>query len=312
MLKSFMLLDKGAIGLLKRHMGSRPVEIPILNPKLYLKGFEVPRRFTSIEEARYCYESIRFRIFSEPKLEKKLNPSISLPEGVTSPAILLMRLVSELADNQLAPILRAKLAQWLRAFAPLLQHSRTPHGKSTFIPATTLYIQATALEIPLYGFMAAPLDALSTRSDPITSSRKLLAHSRALIANPHYPKCFVFDIGIIPSLLIIVVLCLDISLKKEALSILREMQPRIECVFDSRVVANVGDAFVNIVEQMQKDPDRCHHYYPGKQEIERFEIRDCEDEELQKYGNMRALQGGVVYFESLASRKRGGGSENVS
>lgn len=300
-LKSFIRLDRPAVGLLSRNKGSRPIQNRILSSKLYLKSFEVPRCFTSIEEARYCYECIRFRVFPEHKFEEKLKASASLPEGITSPAILLMRLFSELAENDKAPILRAELAQWQRAFAPLFRHSRTPQGTATFIPATTLFIQATSLEIPLYGFNDAPSDAPSVMYNHLVSARKVLAHAHILIASPKYPKCFVFDMGIIPSLWIIVVLCLDLSLKKKALNLLREMQPRIECVLDSRVVADTGEAFVDMIEQMQKDRIRHRCYDQGGESIEPVENRGWEDGVTHNVVERRDLQMAILYFGSLGS-----------
>lgn len=44
-------------------------------------------------------------------------------------------------------------------------------------------------------------------------------------------------------------LCPDIDLKREALEILRSMQPRVECVWDSRIVVKTGEEFLRMIEE---------------------------------------------------------------
>jgi hypothetical protein len=61
------------------------------------------------------------------------------------------------------------------------------------------------------------------------------------VAHPGFSKGFVFDIGIISSLSLVVMLCPDRGLRIEAVEVLKSMRPRREGVWDSRVCAEAGE-----------------------------------------------------------------------
>jgi hypothetical protein len=69
----------------------------------------------------------------------------------------------------------------------------------------------------------------------------ILNFSRRLVAQPAFSKGFVFDIGIISSLSLVVMLCPDRGLRKEAVEVLKSIRPRREGVWDSRVCAEAGE-----------------------------------------------------------------------
>ncbi|KAF8850285.1 hypothetical protein BDZ45DRAFT_196938 [Acephala macrosclerotiorum] len=249
-LKSFLRLDRPAIGLLSRSQGSRPIQDRMISSKLYLEEFQIPNKFRTINEARLCYEMIRFRVFPEHKFESKLQETTSLPQGASAPAILLMELFSETTDGESAPAILAHLRRWHRAFRPLLDFSRTEEGSSTYIPAMILHIQGTSIETPLSSRNAGvhPLPADSS----VVAAREVVQLSKALVADPRFTKTFVFEMGIIPCLWIVIILYPDFYLKREALAVLHSMQPRVECVWDSRVVADTGENVVDMLEKQKK------------------------------------------------------------
>lgn len=69
----------------------------------------------------------------------------------------------------------------------------------------------------------------------------ILDFSRRLVAHPGFSKGFVFDIGIISSLSLVVMLCPDRGLRMEAVEVLKAMRPRREGIWDSRVCAETGE-----------------------------------------------------------------------
>jgi hypothetical protein len=69
----------------------------------------------------------------------------------------------------------------------------------------------------------------------------ILDFSRRLVSHPKFSKGFVFDIGIIPSLSLVVMLCPDRGLRKKAVKVFKAMRPRREGVWDSRVYAEAGE-----------------------------------------------------------------------
>ncbi|CZR61401.1 uncharacterized protein PAC_11297 [Phialocephala subalpina] len=257
-LKSFLRLDRPAVGLLSRSQGSRPTRDGIISSKLYLDDFQIPDKFRTTNEARVCYERIRFRVFPEHKFESKLQECTSLPEGASAPAILLMELFSETTDDANAPAIRADLCRWHRAFSPLLEFSRTKEGSSTYIPTTILHIQATSIAIPLSnlnnGVRPLPVESSDTATSDVVQLSKIL------VADPRFAKTFVFEMGIIPCLWIVVILHPDFRLKREALSVLRAMQPRVECVWASRIVADTGEKVVDMLEKQQHQQTRLEEF----------------------------------------------------
>jgi hypothetical protein len=80
--------------------------------------------------------------------------------------------------------------------------------------------------------------------------RAILLFSRRLIAHPKFRHGFVFDVGIIPSLCTIMLMCPDRTLRKEAIDVLRSMGGRREAMWDSKVCADAGERAL-AMEDMQ-------------------------------------------------------------
>lgn len=83
--------------------------------------------------------------------------------------------------------------------------------------------------------------ALTSEVDVFPTVHAILNFSRRLVCHPGFSRGFVFDLGIIPSLVTLMTSCPDYSLRREAIRILREMQPRREGIWDSRVCADAGE-----------------------------------------------------------------------
>lgn len=108
--------------------------------------------------------------------------------------------------------------------------------------------RTTSLTVP--EVMYAPPRVSSRRSSPTPSFAEMnlfptvhacLQFSRQLAAHPHFSKGFVFDSGVIPCLATIAMMCPEITLRREAVEVLRSMAPRREGLWDSRVCAESGD-----------------------------------------------------------------------
>jgi hypothetical protein len=92
---------------------------------------------------------------------------------------------------------------------------------------------------------------------PFPTVHAILDFSRRLVAHPGFSKGFVFDIGIISSLSLVVTLCPDRMLRKEAVEVLKSMRPRREGVWDSRVCAEAGERSIAKEEREEEmiDPE---------------------------------------------------------
>lgn len=72
------------------------------------------------------------------------------------------------------------------------------------------------------------------------------------MAYPGFLKGFVFDAGVIPPLLKIVLLCPDRALKYEAIDVLRSIAPRREGMWDSMVCADAGEKCIAMEDTTQE------------------------------------------------------------
>jgi len=125
--------------------------------------------------------------------------------------------------------------------------------------ATILYIQALSLFVSLGGFEIPPSTGSSLSFGEVESSydltRRMLNMAWEVVKHPRFSRCFVFDIGIIPPLWIMVVVSPHRDFQREGIEILRRMGGRVECVWDSRVVADAGEEWVKLLERREMERD---------------------------------------------------------
>lgn len=116
-------------------------------------------------------------------------------------------------------------------------------------------ISAATLEVPMrsrsrshagsfssYG--SSPAQSPEQRAEfmtPFPTVDAIINFSRRLVAHPRFSKGFVFDIGIIPSLTRITMMCPDRGLRQEAIAVLRSMDTRREALWDAKICADAGD-----------------------------------------------------------------------
>ena len=248
LLWAFMRLDGHSLALLssKEHVPSPPTN-RIFSLAFHDEEFYIPSGFATISEARLYLEDIKWRVLP--------NSQAATPEPEGSPPDF-QKVRSRLKHWYSSPItassscLNSQLAQWHQAFEPLLEYSMTPAGSSTFIAAVTLHIQALSNDMVVSGsgFNTARKDLNS-----LVCATTILALSRRLVEHPNFVKGFVFDIGIIPALVIILMLCPDRDLKWETTAVLRDMVPRREGVWDSRIVVEAGERLLDEDEDAYLD-----------------------------------------------------------
>ena len=121
----------------------------------------------------------------------------------------------------------------------------TPTGESTFVAAATLHIQALSNDMVVSCFTSNSISTAGTKINSYVCANTIVALSWRLVAHPSFVRGFVFDIGIIPALVIILMLCPDAGLKRDTVGLLRAMMPRREGVWDSRVVAEAGERMLH-------------------------------------------------------------------
>lgn len=221
---AFFRLDSGVLSrdhiCEAEHVGSR------LGIKYLEDRCDVPERFTTISEARSHLEHIQFP--NIPTLSRDLLSQLN-----TSP-------LSSIDDNtrNKYQIMSFHLRRWNVAFTPLYEEALTQKLKPTFAAAATLRVRAISTELASKRVCAR---ALSPPDLFIAESREIVNLSKLVAADPSFRKSFVWDCGIVPGLSIVVAACLDMSIRKEALEVLKQIVPRREGAWDSVTAVKFGE-----------------------------------------------------------------------
>jgi len=194
--------------------------------------FEIPESFIDISEARNYLESIQFLVC--PTLARDLASATFASSG--SPVTM-----DETARNMYTT-LSSQLHQWHSAFDRLLSGSDNPNGIHS-VAAATLRVRAISSEVVIERVCpmnSESIDLLSSRS------RELVDLSRFVANDPAFMKSFVWDCGIIPGLACVIAACFDMSTRKEALGILKDVVPRREGVWDSVTAVAFGERYLEV------------------------------------------------------------------
>lgn len=259
LLMAFMRLDRPSLTLLSK----RKENTPLLAARLFTLLFseehlEIPRGFATTAEARAYLEDLRWRVLNTEQPPESVKEFWQEDEEDSSPDLgsLPLKLKQWYEGSGVvnsSSNLALEFAHWHDAFSPLLNYAMTPPGDSMFVGAVTLHIQALAADLLVSGSVESSLSGNSASTSrsvaPGASAGNLnrfptihaiISFSRRLIAHPSFFKGFVFDTGIIPSLVKVMMVCPDRELKHEVIDLLKSMEPRREGVWDSKAVAEAG------------------------------------------------------------------------
>jgi hypothetical protein len=273
LLSAFMRLDGASLALINKRDNKPANPTNKIFELIFMEDeVSIPSGFATISEARLYLEEIKWRVLPDQDTEDPAHPPRSRTVTPLPPYILpdyhsgMNTIVSPIEEldhsslhsdlpimysqldawyrnpiTSLSAILITQFEQWNQAFTPLLEHSMTPAGSSTFLSAATLYIQALSNDLTIAEFGSRSMSPSFSETKPSESARIIISLSRRIIAHPDFSREFVFDMGLIPALVLILMLCPDRGLKWEASEVVKSMVPRKEGVWDSRVVAEAAD-----------------------------------------------------------------------
>jgi hypothetical protein len=188
---------------------------------------DVPKRFNSISEARNYLEHIQFPTI--PSLSRDLLVQPSMPPQPMN--------IDENARNMYRTM-SSHMRRWNAAFTPLYAENLARNGKKNFAAAATLRVRALSTELASARVCAKDLSS-SYLFNP--ESREIVDLSKLVAADPSFRKSLVWDCGIVPGLSIVIAACLDRSIRKEALQVLKQIVPRREGAWDSLTAVQWGE-----------------------------------------------------------------------
>jgi hypothetical protein len=246
LLEQYASLDRAAVGLISTYFP--PFHHSIRNEMIP----EPPRAFTTVTEAREFAEYIKVQIpvaryafrFSGPSWPPMGQPSAPMAiEGARH----LRTVVAAASVHYSAPVNLSHIHKWIAAFSPSLEEARASAEHHDHIGATTVWMQVQCYHLGLCN-----ANTNSKCSEQCTDYKTLIDQCRSLVQHPRFLKSFVFEPGIIPLLWFIMVMCTEVSLKEEAVQILRDMKPRKECIWCSQVMADLGDALLTNMRESRE------------------------------------------------------------
>ncbi|KAE8454564.1 hypothetical protein EG329_000187 [Mollisiaceae sp. DMI_Dod_QoI] len=205
--------------------------------------FEMPEHFGSLTEAKLSFDHVTNHIFQylgSIQHFHEQSSTMSSPNSEQS--------VKKTTD---ASMVLNELCQWMKAMDPVLQLARSHDADQDFNGATILRIHAVTVEICV---RSALFESTKPHAYDIFLPEfcELVALSSALIAHPCFVKSFVFNIGFVPSLFILVTKCTDKMVRQEAIDLLRAAHPRREGVWDCLMVARIGEELTKSEEEEQR------------------------------------------------------------
>ncbi|CAG8949082.1 hypothetical protein HYFRA_00002211 [Hymenoscyphus fraxineus] len=226
--------DRPSLAILIGRTESQPVVSRLFNLLFAEEHLEIPRGFATIAEARIYLQDISWRITNTSQPPESLGGTRN-GEGASG--------LLETASN-----LSFELAHWHDAFSPILNDAMSPLGKNLFISAVILHVQALSADLIASGRFSTTGPPYSLDDDDdeegFPAVHAIITLSRRLLSHPNFLKTFVFDLGIIPSLVSIWISCPVQQFKVEAIEVLESMQPRREGVWDSRNAASAGRTYL--------------------------------------------------------------------
>lgn len=259
LLTAFMRLDRPSLTLMSMRTEGQTGNNRIFNLLFGQEHLEIPRGFATIAEARVYFEDIAWRITNVAQPPESLAGTWNL-DGSPDEEMFPLKLkqwyeASGVLDN--SSNFTFELAHWHDAFSPILNHAMSPPGESLFVSAVILHIQALAADLLASGRFSTnetgdpkPSYGHDEDEDRYPTVHAILSLSHKLVSHANFLKGFVFDLGVIPCLVSVWLLCPVQHLKAEAIEVLESMVPRREAFWDSRAAANAGRRYL---EREQKE-----------------------------------------------------------
>jgi Fungal specific transcription factor domain len=196
----------------------------------------LPANFCSLIESKYYFDIIANRIFYHLSIveESRKDPQQSLPTPPNDEDQTLPENLNNVEEE---------LFRWGSAFEPVLKRSRSLEGDKDFVGASILRIHALTLELSI---QATKLEISGPQLYDVLLPEycEVLGLCQAVADHPRFVRSYVFDVGIVPILFLVVVKCRDKMVRLKAIEVLKASSPRREGLWDSMVMARIGEALM--------------------------------------------------------------------
>ncbi|PVH73626.1 hypothetical protein DL98DRAFT_659332 [Cadophora sp. DSE1049] len=146
-----------------------------------------------------------------------------------------------------------EMKQWGRSFRPLLAVLKARESKE-YACALVLYVQWVAFMMVICKRLGWVLGECSPggektiepTDESVDDLCRIAVHSgQELCANKYFLRCFVFDVGVLPTYILFMLGTEDMDIRYQITQVLRGMIPRRESVWDSVAISRIADVFLS-------------------------------------------------------------------
>ncbi|KAE9368244.1 hypothetical protein N431DRAFT_381557 [Stipitochalara longipes BDJ] len=234
--------------LANRHDNPDPTIPTVLGMRMdyYDEPYVVPSQFFDTQTARRYLEHIQYR--SRPNVERQGPESAESPSmGSTQEVTLFKEETRRMVTVEEMEELRMQQRQWMNAFQPLYEKVFQNPRDGSFIAVKILRFQGLQTYLLLHGPLRIRLPAdVTETADGVLEGvcEEMLEISREVIADQKFTAGFMFNYGLIPGLLIVVLSAPKRETGWEAVRVLRNMRGRVEGTWNCEGVAKMGEGIL--------------------------------------------------------------------
>jgi len=200
----------------------------------------IPTSFTTIKEAKYCWDISVARFIRYRDSFFELNESFG--DGKVQNSLFKpVEFIEDMQQREL-PVVAKACTKWFQAFSPILQRSRENQGTSEFFSASVMYLQyltsITVLSLSVEKSECACDRFLDEYITIIDQAEAVLEATHNRYPTERSKSTFAFDCNLIWSLKLVGTKCRDRKVRRRAIDLMRKY-PRREGCRDNEMSAAV-------------------------------------------------------------------------
>jgi len=252
--------------LVNRHDNPDPTIPTVLGMRMdyYAEPYVVPSQFFDSQTARRYLEHIQFR--SRPNIERTpVDESdgrnedevmeVEMGGGKSKEVTLFKDETRRMVSVAEMQELRMQQEQWMSAFEPLYEKIFLNPRDASFIAVKILRFQGLQTWLLLHGPLRIRLEAdVIEPKDGVLDGvcEEMLALAREIVEGEGFTGGFMFNYGLIPGLLVVLLSSERREIGWRAVRVLRCMRGRTEGTWDSEGVAKMGEGIL-MMREMEED-----------------------------------------------------------
>ncbi|PMD37935.1 hypothetical protein L207DRAFT_59129 [Hyaloscypha variabilis F] len=214
----------------------------------YDELYVVPSQFFDTQTARRYLEHIQYR--SRPNVERQDSASEdgeSTQMGKSEEVTLFKEETRRMVSVREMEGLKEQQRKWMGAFQPLYEKIYMNPRDGSWVAVKILRFQGLQTYLLLYGPLRIrlPDEVVETKDEVLEGvCAEMLGLAREVVSDERFTRGFMFNYGLIPGLLVVILSAPRKETGWEAVRVLGSMRGRVEGTWDSEGVAKMGEGIL--------------------------------------------------------------------